>query len=53
MENKLENAEAFLSYVFALLFGAGGSFCSALGLICMKIGNIKVENSLSKLAFLC
>lgn len=49
----VKNTEAFFSYMFSLLFGAGGSFCSAFGLICMKIGNIKVENSPNKLAFLC
>ena len=32
-----------LSYLFSLIFGAGGSFCSAFGLICMKLGNINIE----------
>ena len=43
---------SYISYLLSLIFGAGGSFCGASGLICMKIGNIKVENHPNRFMFL-
>ena len=38
--------------VVALIFSTSGSFCTALGLILMKIANIKVEKTKNKWAIL-
>ena len=36
---------ALASNILALIFSILGSFCTASGLICMKIGNIRAENN--------
>ena len=38
--------------IVALIFSTSGSFCTATGLILMKIANIKVEKTKSKWAIL-
>ena len=48
----VETFSSFISYVLSLAFGAGGSFCSATGLISMKIANIRVEGKANRFLFL-
>jgi hypothetical protein len=38
--------------ILALIFSTAGSFCTASGLLLMKIANIKVEQDRKKRAFL-
>ena len=48
----VETFSSFISYVLSLVFGVSAAFCSATGLISMKIANIRVEGNANRFLFL-